>query len=571
MDHLRALTILLTGFGLTGGIAAQTLPTASLGASPVCGASHTSDVVIDYTLEDDQSDPCTILLEYTTDAGVTWLVPTESADPSSEGTSGLSSSPPPGVSHVFVWDSRADIPALSPGVMLRITPDDGTAPPPSAMAVVGNYTWTNPGERLDFLRVSGSRLYATTYLAWGSASIGVILDLANPVSPTYLASTVSLGTTALAATADAEVFITGERSGQLTVFDGLAATSPVPASQTYDTSYDSFDCLEIVGDNLFYAEQEASSRPAGLHVFDINRGARTISFLGSDTSTARDARGLAVHPTGDHAYHSDFGCRPSLGCNNANLYQIWAYNTATRNAPVMTTSGLLLGEEIRVYELTVSASGDTLIATGRHHDGAAWVDPPVQTDGLILFDLSVDPDVPTPLATLTYDCLYHTYDPATEIVYLADVVTDELIAVDISNPAAPVQVDALAGANARHMDYADTGHVYFVGSNQGVDAHIVSAVSAYVPGVAPTPVTSCIFDVDNTQLCAGICGDCNLDAAGPGIIDALTAAQVAAGLIIPGAVQLACCDVNSTTAVEILDALLLAQYAAGLPVTLTCL
>jgi hypothetical protein len=77
--------------------------------------------------------------------------------------------------------------------------------------------------------------------------------------------------------------------------------------------------------------------------------------------------------------------------------------------------------------------------------------------------------------------------------------------------------------------------------------------------------------VDNTQLCAGICGDCNQDGSGPTIVDALSAAQVAAGLLMPGPVQLACCDVNTTTAVEILDALLLAQYAAGIPVTLTCL
>jgi hypothetical protein len=77
--------------------------------------------------------------------------------------------------------------------------------------------------------------------------------------------------------------------------------------------------------------------------------------------------------------------------------------------------------------------------------------------------------------------------------------------------------------------------------------------------------------VDNTQICTGICGDCNLDASGPAITDALTAAQISAGLSVPGTVQAACCDVNTDGSVTILDALNIARHSAGLSVTLTCL
>jgi hypothetical protein len=90
-------------------------------------------------------------------------------------------------------------------------------------------------------------------------------------------------------------------------------------------------------------------------------------------------------------------------------------------------------------------------------------------------------------------------------------------------------------------------------------------------GVATSECSTALFDVDNTMLCNGICGDCDLNAAGPDILDALAAAQIAAGLLVPSPLQVACCDVNSSASVEILDALFIAQGAAGLSVTLVCL
>jgi hypothetical protein len=66
-----------------------------------------------------------------------------------------------------------------------------------------------------------------------------------------------------------------------------------------------------------------------------------------------------------------------------------------------------------------------------------------------------------------------------------------------------------------------------------------------------------------------VCGDCTGDGT-VSVLDALAAAQHAAGVItLPGA-QLLDCDVDSDGSVQVLDALRVAQSAAGIPVTLTC-
>ena len=87
-----------------------------------------------------------------------------------------------------------------------------------------------------------------------------------------------------------------------------------------------------------------------------------------------------------------------------------------------------------------------------------------------------------------------------------------------------------------------------------------------------TAMSTCVatFDVDNTSLCGTVCGDCDGNGSGPDILDALTAAQIAAGLIMPSMTQQGCCDTNSSGSVDVLDALTMAQGAAGLMVTLTC-
>ena len=82
--------------------------------------------------------------------------------------------------------------------------------------------------------------------------------------------------------------------------------------------------------------------------------------------------------------------------------------------------------------------------------------------------------------------------------------------------------------------------------------------------------TSVDLTVVGLSSCTGLCGDCDQDGRGPNILDALVAAQISSGLVLPTPLQAACCDANASGLVEILDALLIAQSGAGLMVVLTC-
>ena len=100
------------------------------GAKPVCiitpiTRSMLADVTVNYTLLDGDADATDIAPEYSIDGGVTWPAATERTGGASQGVTDLSTSVL-GNTHLFIWDSQADIgTGLKTGVRFRITPDDG--------------------------------------------------------------------------------------------------------------------------------------------------------------------------------------------------------------------------------------------------------------------------------------------------------------------------------------------------------------------------------------------------------------------------------------------------------------
>ena len=101
-------------------------PPPSVTVAQTVPSPRTGDVAVGFTLFDLSSSPVSIEVEYTTDFGGSWNPATEGAG--SSGVSGLASAPPPGgTSHIYVWDSQADVgPILTPNMAcrLRITPYD---------------------------------------------------------------------------------------------------------------------------------------------------------------------------------------------------------------------------------------------------------------------------------------------------------------------------------------------------------------------------------------------------------------------------------------------------------------
>ncbi|MCZ6601891.1 MAG: hypothetical protein O6952_02660, partial [Planctomycetota bacterium] len=86
-----------------------------------------NEVEIRYSLIDADSNIASVLVEYSTNGGATFLVntPTEFTGVGSSGTFPLATSPFPGVSHKFVWDTWADLGAASgTQYVVRITPSD---------------------------------------------------------------------------------------------------------------------------------------------------------------------------------------------------------------------------------------------------------------------------------------------------------------------------------------------------------------------------------------------------------------------------------------------------------------
>ncbi len=97
-----------------------------------------------------------------------------------------------------------------------------------------------------------------------------------------------------------------------------------------------------------------------------------------------------------------------------------------------------------------------------------------------------------------------------------------------------------------------------------------------VGGLSSGELASQAFTATLTVICGRdpgcgttLCGDCDENSQ-VDILDALTAARSALGALMLGGAARANCDVNSDGAVNILDALSLAQIATGLPVVLTC-
>ncbi|MEW6620422.1 MAG: hypothetical protein AB1422_13980 [bacterium] len=84
--------------------------------------TQTKDVTIKYLLQDDENNPCSIVVEYSPDGGYTWITASAVAN-AGDGMSNLNSSKE-GVNHSFVWNSFGDLGGVIKKVIIKIIPSD---------------------------------------------------------------------------------------------------------------------------------------------------------------------------------------------------------------------------------------------------------------------------------------------------------------------------------------------------------------------------------------------------------------------------------------------------------------
>jgi hypothetical protein len=150
----------------------------------------------------------------------------------------------------------------------------------------------------------------------------------------------------------------------------------------------------------------------------------------------------------------------------------------------------------------------------------------------------------------------------------ADRTPEYLVTPDPANPAVIAPATTESFAFSVDVDPAAT-----------IETITLDAGFAGTDDVSGAPVNDADSDVtdswDVVPCAASLCGDCNGDMT-LSILDALLAAQHAAAIVTLTGTQFSNCNVIGLlepapgAVVDILDALTLAQAAAGLPVTLTC-
>lgn len=114
-------------------------------ATPV--GTQSGIIPLQYTLVDSSNTATTITVEFSTNGGTSFQPATGA--PGGEGTTGLATSGPPGIGHVFEWNSVADgvgLAAVAHGILVRITPQNTVLGSPVLTAVftVDNTAHTPP-------------------------------------------------------------------------------------------------------------------------------------------------------------------------------------------------------------------------------------------------------------------------------------------------------------------------------------------------------------------------------------------------------------------------------------------
>jgi hypothetical protein len=121
----------------------QIPPTVAI--DPIRDAQQ-GEVTFSYRLADANDDECDLLVEFSADAGSTWLPATQSGGD----TLSRVEAPPGGLSRLFIWDTWSDLGKDNvDNVRIRLTPSDGEKGQPTTIILPGVYNDVVPFDPVD--------------------------------------------------------------------------------------------------------------------------------------------------------------------------------------------------------------------------------------------------------------------------------------------------------------------------------------------------------------------------------------------------------------------------------------
>ena len=341
--------------------------------------THSGDVTINYTLTDANSDPCDILVQFSTDGGVTWQNAT-AADVNE--TENLSSSPSSsGQAHQYLWASGLDIfDAHNSDVEISITPtdtvedvtgstvvtstfsvDNSQFPRPVISGVPSTVTVGTPfSVTVTMENSAGATIPSSDPLNFYSSDTHAVLsDDPNGLPEGFASFPVTLNTAGPQWIAVDDSVNGAASKVYLTVLSGPPSVTPNPGTAMENTPLTGLVVAPATADAPWVTYFQITAINGGSLALNANDGGGQISD-GQFIPVAQGSNGLTFTPTADSLTAGGFTIQESTSDDVTGLGGSTTTDSIAIDSPILLSPSSLPTGPVNVpYNQTITASGGT--------------------------------------------------------------------------------------------------------------------------------------------------------------------------------------------------------------------